>query len=299
LAFTVHEFCLGLQLPGNYYVPKDIYLGAVFRDRLGYLLKKRFCSLNDNRPGDCWNGCPRSADCPVVKFFKTLPENYSQPYAFAFPMIKENQSSVLPVSFRVYDGNNGLAQELYGHLWEALVAGEKIGLFKQEDPYKVFPVEENNREILAHNWQTALHLTKNISEDCVALSFVTPFRLKEKGGVCHQLTGEKFLLALLNRQGRLSRNWAGENLPVDFKELKASAKDITADFELRWGSVGQRGTKKHLGHSICFSGYHGKVTLRGNLTPWKPLLFLGQWTHIGRETVFGMGRYKIIMEDSI
>ena len=37
----------------------------------------------------------------------------------------------------------------------------------------------------------------------------------------------------------------------------------------------------------------GRWTLRGNLAPFLPALHLGQWLHIGKETVFGLGRYAL------
>jgi len=37
----------------------------------------------------------------------------------------------------------------------------------------------------------------------------------------------------------------------------------------------------------------GTLTYEGELTPFLPLILLGQFTHIGKNTTFGLGKYVI------
>jgi hypothetical protein len=40
-------------------------------------------------------------------------------------------------------------------------------------------------------------------------------------------------------------------------------------------------------------GVIGEAVLRGDLTPFAELLAAGQWTHLGKNTSFGLGRYRL------
>jgi len=40
-------------------------------------------------------------------------------------------------------------------------------------------------------------------------------------------------------------------------------------------------------------GVIGKVTYEGELSPFLPLLLLGQYTHVGKGCVFGLGKFVV------
>jgi hypothetical protein len=42
------------------------------------------------------------------------------------------------------------------------------------------------------------------------------------------------------------------------------------------------------------SGFMGDLTLEGDLGPVGPLLELGEALHVGKATVFGLGRYRLV-----
>jgi hypothetical protein len=41
-----------------------------------------------------------------------------------------------------------------------------------------------------------------------------------------------------------------------------------------------------------FGGFTGRASFTGDFTPYLPLLALGQYTHLGKQTLFGMGMYR-------
>jgi hypothetical protein len=53
----------------------------------------------------------------------------------------------------------------------------------------------------------------------------------------------------------------------------------------RWSN--RQATKMTLG------GFMGWATFSGNLAPYLPLLSLGQYTHLGKQTMFGFGKYRL------
>ena len=40
-------------------------------------------------------------------------------------------------------------------------------------------------------------------------------------------------------------------------------------------------------------GVKGKIRFIGNISLFLPLLYIGQFTHLGKHTTFGMGQYKL------
>ncbi|MCI0724015.1 MAG: CRISPR system precrRNA processing endoribonuclease RAMP protein Cas6, partial [Acidobacteria bacterium] len=46
-----------------------------------------------------------------------------------------------------------------------------------------------------------------------------------------------------------------------------------------------------------FGGLLGSVTYEGALKPFLPWLALGEWLHVGGKTSFGLGRYRILLDE--
>ncbi|MEZ5581405.1 MAG: CRISPR system precrRNA processing endoribonuclease RAMP protein Cas6 [Candidatus Competibacteraceae bacterium] len=47
----------------------------------------------------------------------------------------------------------------------------------------------------------------------------------------------------------------------------------------------------------CDGGIIGELTLTGDkLAPFWPYLWLGQWTHVGKGAVMGLGQYRLLTD---
>jgi CRISPR/Cas system endoribonuclease Cas6 (RAMP superfamily) len=44
---------------------------------------------------------------------------------------------------------------------------------------------------------------------------------------------------------------------------------------------------------MALGGFVGRVTFEGDLTPWWPLLQVGEVLHVGKGTAFGLGKYRM------
>lgn len=127
----------------------------------------------------------------------------------------------------------------------------------------------------------------------VALTFDTPLRIQRGGhplGV-GELTPGDLLRALLRRVAELVELQLGGALDVDFAALSAHAATITGDAQLVWRDWTRQSNRQQ--QHMVFGGVVGRWTLHGNLAPFWPLLHLGQWLHVGKNTTFGLGRYRI------
>lgn len=127
----------------------------------------------------------------------------------------------------------------------------------------------------------------------LTLVFETPLRLQRGGhplGV-GELTPGDLLRSLLRRVAELVELQLGGTLDVDFAALSAHAATITGEHQLTWRDWTRQSSRQQ--QHMVFGGAVGRWTLHGDLAPFWPLLHLGQWLHVGKNTTFGLGRYRI------
>jgi len=127
----------------------------------------------------------------------------------------------------------------------------------------------------------------------ITLEFDTPLRLQHEGRAlgAHELTPARLLMGLVKRTALLSDLHAGQPLALDFRALARHAESITGRHDLRWLDWGRYSSRQQ--REMKLGGVVGRWTLAGELTPFWPFLHLGQWLHVGKETTFGLGRYRL------
>lgn len=126
----------------------------------------------------------------------------------------------------------------------------------------------------------------------LTLHFVTPTRLIYAEALTHTPAFHVLIRALLRRVSNLTYFHCGAELDVDFRDLIAAAEQIeTVSSEVRWYDwerySARQDTRMKLG------GFVGRVTYRGDLQAFLPLLRLGEIVHLGKGTSFGLGKYVI------
>jgi hypothetical protein len=72
---------------------------------------------------------------------------------------------------------------------------------------------------------------------------------------------------------------------------RARAEAIAVEESTRWADV-FRYSGRH-GRGIPIGGLVGEVRLRGDLTPFLPLLLWGELAHVGKDAVLGNGGYVV------
>ncbi|MEM4235166.1 MAG: CRISPR system precrRNA processing endoribonuclease RAMP protein Cas6, partial [Candidatus Methanomethylicaceae archaeon] len=148
---------------------------------------------------------------------------------------------------------------------------------------------------------------KNIKDDPteVTINFLTPTRIKynptgRRGDsiLLKQPEFHHIIRRLRDRVSILSKLYCGEQLKVDYDPIVESAKSIKVkDSDLTWhhqtrksrtmvDSSGQRASQDQ-------SGFTGTISFVGELRQFMPLLLLGQYIHIGEDTTFGSGWYRV------
>ncbi len=125
----------------------------------------------------------------------------------------------------------------------------------------------------------------------LTLHFLTPTRIIRQGKMVKK-PEFPILLRSLFRRITLLAYFHDQPITTDFTTLirqseaiKTVSEDLT---ELHW----RRFSRRQEGE-IPMSGIIGTITYRGEIAPFLPYLRAGEILHIGKNTSFGMGKYKM------
>jgi hypothetical protein len=131
------------------------------------------------------------------------------------------------------------------------------------------------------------------------LCIETPLRLQHQG---HPLPPARLtpraLVTNLMRRATLPLELNNGNLQLldepAAKALARHAETLEDERRLRWQDWSRYSSRQK--QEMTLGGAIGEWTLRGDLAPVAPLLWLGQWLHAGKNTSMGMGRYALSLD---
>lgn len=127
------------------------------------------------------------------------------------------------------------------------------------------------------------------------LHLLTPLRLQYQGKPSrqHNISARTLLITLARRYQLLQDIHLGAAAPQqDFATLGAQAEAVQiAHADLRWFDWGRYSQRQQ--QEMKLGGLLGSLQLHGDLTPFAELLHLGQWLHVGKNTSFGLGGYRL------
>ncbi len=129
----------------------------------------------------------------------------------------------------------------------------------------------------------------------IQIHFETPFRLKERGRLVgpREFTVDHFFKSLWRRSQDIGRFYGGPGAQDVLPEEKPDGIGVIEQnlswFDWRRFSSRQK-TVMNMG------GIIGSFTLRNDerIAQWWPLIWYGQWLHVGKATSMGLGRYRVI-----
>lgn len=130
----------------------------------------------------------------------------------------------------------------------------------------------------------------------ITIHFPTRLRLKADGRLIRQPPPfHLFFARLLGRLNTLSSLYgSGKIAEHDLRnELLQQAKKITiVKADAHWSDLPRFSGRQQ--SWMKFGGLLGSISYEGDLQPFLPYIALGEWTHVGGKTSFGLG--KIAME---
>lgn len=126
------------------------------------------------------------------------------------------------------------------------------------------------------------------------IEFLTPVRVKYGERLATSLEFHILVRALLRRIAHLSYfHCGGDPSEVAFREWIALAQAVrVASSTLTWYDWTRYSQRQQ--ETMQLGGLIGRVTFEGSLGPFMPLLRLGEVTHVGKATSFGLGRYRVL-----
>ena len=124
------------------------------------------------------------------------------------------------------------------------------------------------------------------------LEFHTPLRLQQQGSALgiRRLNGDILLGQLLRRISTLAALY-WQPLQADYAALTAAAKQTVSQRELHWQDWTRYSNRQQ--QPMTLGGALGTWQFTDLPLSFSQLLHIGQWLHIGKETVFGHGRYTL------
>jgi len=126
----------------------------------------------------------------------------------------------------------------------------------------------------------------------VTIHLQTVTRMKYNGSFVYSLPFHVFIRGLLRRISSLMYFHHDCEWKADFSALIKQAEKIkTVQENTRWLDW-QRYSSRQNG-KINLGGLVGSITYEGDLGVFMPLLKLGELVHVGKGTVFGMGKYEL------
>lgn len=297
-AFRMREY---LRLPD--------YAGSLLRGQFGAALRRTACMT---RAKTC-DGCPLLATCPypaifeapaptahALQKFSRVPNAYvveppplgtravAAGEEFGFAMVLVGRAlDQLPLI--VYSLQWALSQGLT----RARTRGDLIDI-EHEAPGGAEPVwDADCGRVAAHD--AALTMPQFGACREVRIEIVTPLRLQDNGRPASgdALTPRRLVTALIRRAALLFEFHAGlPRLGAGAHELALHAESLTGERNLQWHDWTRYSSRQQ--REMTLGGLMGAWTLRGDLGPLLPWLWLGQWLHAGKNTTMGMGRYRLL-----
>lgn len=289
--------------------------GNVFRGRFGYVLRNIAC-IGDER--QCEERCEFPDRCVYSKCFETpVPDDSpmlrGQPFAphpFILEPPRTGKLDYEPGD--TFSCNLILIGDAINLLpWIVFtfdqIGKRRIGLRDKRGQCRLEKVESLSARDNQHTRSIYTAETEMLTDDgiilqivdvmdgapdvtdAIELEFLTPTSIKVDGKWTSQLTFEHLIRNLLRRIRFLSYFHCGEDLDVDAHGLLEASAAVTHDLRLNWLRKDRYSYRTE--KSVPMGGFIGKIRFEGDLQPFLPFIYLGEYLHIGHHTAFGFGQY--------
>ena len=311
--FTFAHYRFTIQALEPLHLPP--FKGSALRGGFGHTFKRLACA----EPWPCDDHCQRGNACPYGYIFETAPPQDSQvlrthqaiprPFVIRHPL---DQRTLIPAREQLEFGLVlvGRATEFWPHFVLTFQELGKVGLGHKRGKYtlrEVQAVRPSGEKRTVYDGETLLNMNTDLEitadqihasaeqppADRLTVHLLTPTRLKHN---------KKFILkappfhvlfrTLLRRLSSLSYFHCGRQWDINYRGWIERAEKIQiVEHHTAWQDWGRRSGRQH--QRIDMGGLVGDVTYSGDLAPFRPLLALGQWTHVGKGAVFGNGQYTL------
>lgn len=276
------------------------YPGHLWRSALGERLRRDACITGAEQCTGCivrhrcaygrlYEPVPGPAATGLAARFRDLP----RPYILSPRHWGGRYGAGQPLELDVILLDGGIAE------WPALQrAAERLNLYRTPlrlvdiqmlaSPRNNAPVDDGTTD------HSGFEPTPPPCPERARVYLEHPLRLRRDNRTVdtQDLTPGLFIGTLLRRLSSFYEA-AGRPPPADFAGLTEYARQALRfqDAQLAWFDTERQSARQ--GRTVPMGGLLGSITLAGELEPVWPALWAGQWTHVGKGAVMGLGRYHL------
>lgn len=313
--FTWAIFQFILQAKEHAFLPG--YKGSMIRGGFGHSFRKVCCTVQNQ---EC-SSCILNKSCPYAYVFETpklngmaldhQADNLPHPFVIepdcseqtefqasdelVFQLILIGKSiDFLPYFIYTFDqmGKIGLGRNRHRFELTAVYAFDDLPGQSQTLIY------DHQSQILTGNYKVwelnelfSLNPESNFSK--IKIKFVTPTRILQTNKLVSRVPFELFIRNLLRRISLLGKIHCESSWDLPYGEIIEQATNSVhlLDNQLTWHSMERYSNRQ--GKKMNIGGFEGTVIYEGQFRSFLPLIILGQFTHVGKNTTFGLGKYVL------
>ncbi len=283
------------------------FAGSAWRGVLGHALKRLVCVTRERKCSECL----LYRSCVYTYIFETPPDVHPGKLT-RYPAVPH--PFVLSVPWKMPAGTTrytlgltlfGRAARYLAYMIHALRSAA-AGSLRGQPAMELTGVEQETapgsgewKTILERGSRRLLALPAVVpavppAPRTFEIEFLTPLRLRHRESYVapERFTFGDLFANLLRRISLLS--WFHTDIPLetDFRGLVEAARQVRlAHSELSWQDWTRYSSRQRT--KMLMGGLMGRLRLEGDLEPFWPYLWLGQWTHAGKATGMGLGLYRI------
>lgn len=313
--FDIANFTIKLRALNEIRLP--YYSGSTMRGAFGSTLKRITCATKDR---DCTN-CILKEKCIYSYIFESpILESIQKKTGFPtapHPIVIEPP----PIGKRLIEKNKefevglvliGKAIEYVPYFIYTFEEMSQKGIGPKRGKFQILKTYSysglRKRIIYSGNTKILKKMYKNMDWDYfvkkakklqqsreLKIEFLVPVRIKHMRKLDTKLEFETIIKNLLRRIWMLSTIYGDEKLPFEYEEIiKKSRKVKAQDAKLSWFDWERYSRRQD--ERMNLGGLIGYKIFKGDFKDFLPLLLLGEYIHIGKNTSFGLGKYRIYVK---
>lgn len=273
------------------------YLGSTIRGLLGHAMRDTVCVYKDVR---C-HLCELSDTCQYTAHFNSTGNVAGSVNPFVLHVPIRNKMNWQRGDFVTFDitifGRSTLAADYYlsGIL---LMAEYGWGINRLKfSPVQIINVYDksvvwSSGQIWAHNLRPQHLQINKRNTNGVLMRFNSPTRVIMKQKLQRELNFEQIIQSILTRITLVFHAYEGVKIDFDEERLLQKAQEVET-IEKEWQFVDFKRYSITYNRKLGLPAIEGYARFKGDITPFTPLLEIGQVLQIGKNTTHGFGNYQL------
>lgn len=287
------------------------YSGSAWRGLLGHGLRRVSCVT---RAKTC-DGCALLDSCVYASIFESRSSNGSagqfqaKPHPFVLTVLESGRRQIKEDEYLGLEITLvGKANAALPYLIQGMTEGGKLGMGREHAQFKLAGILQE-ATLGSGQWlevydpeEGKLNLAQMTTveipaaPEAVDIELLTPLRMKRKGKLVGpgEFQAADFFRQLWRRTQDINHFYGDgkTGIALPLPQSRADSLDTLAQLSLSWKDWTRYSSRQRT--AMQMGGVVGSIHLQGEaLQEWWPLLWIGQWLHLGKATSMGLGQYRL------